>query len=293
MKVVFNFIIAVIMIEIGFFLFFGSNLNINNLSENLNSYKDDNIPPVGTNVNLYVIDAGEAFLKNESYSSIMYDMENYYLVQINDGRFVTLKTSEGSEMDKELAEYARKCKEHYFLHKSDKPEYLYIEGKITKEPEIDYDSFKSIRDRDGGDKLKRERGYIRIYLSDIVVDADINISGKNTNSIMIRSLDIIATASNVLKKILGVFITVLGIMLIISFIKDILNGITYGNQEKKVIVADDNVFNNISSMKTNWHEDDEKKNREETYDEIMDKIKDKKNHKETVDRKSFSIKKDG
>ena len=293
MKVIFNFILAIIMIEIGFFLFFGSNLNINNLSENLNIYSDDNIPPVGTNVNLYVIDAGEIFLKNESYSSIMYDMENYYLVQINDGRFVVLKTSEESEMDKELAEYAQKCKEHYFLHKTDKPGYLYIEGRISKEPVIGNDSFKSIRDRDGGDKLKRERGYVRLYISDIVVDADIDISGKNTNSIMIRSLDIIATASNVLKKVLGVFVTILGILLIIGFIKDILNGITYGNEDKKVIVADDNVFNNISSMKTNWHEDEHKTNREETYDELMDKIKDKKNHKETVNKKNLSIKKDG
>ena len=293
MRVIFNFILAIVMIETGFFLFFGSNLNINNLSENLNSYADDNIPPVGTNVNLYVIDAGEVFLKNESYSSIMYDMENYYLVQINDGRFVVLKTSEESEMDKELAEYARKCKEHYFLHKAGKPGYLYIEGRITKEPVIDNDSFKSIRDREGGDKLKRERGYIRIYVSDVVVDADIDISGKNTNSIMIKSLDIIATASNVLKKVLGVFVTILGILLITGFIKDILNGITYGHEDKKVIVADDNVFNNISSMKTNWHEDEHKTNREETYDELMDKIKDKKNHKETVNKKNLSIKKDG
>ncbi len=293
MRVIFNFILAVFMIEIGFFLFFGSNLNINNLSENLNSYRDDNIPPVGTGVNLYVMDAGEVFLKAESYSSILYEMENYYLVQINDGRFIVVKTADGSEIDKDLAEYSKKCRDYYFLRKKDKPGFLYLEGSIAKEPVLENESFKSIRDRDGGDKLKRERGYIRIYISDVVVDVDNNVSGKNTNGIMIRSLDIIATAANALKKVFGVFVIIIGILLIIGFIKDILNGVTYGTEGKKVILADDNVFKNISYMKTEWNGKEDEANREETYDELMEKIKDKHNHKETKGKKGFTIKKDG
>lgn len=268
MKTVLNFIAAVVFIEIGFFLLFGSGLNMNDMSKNLNNYQSSNIPAYGTEVELYIIDIGGVFLENENLAGIMYDTECYYLAQINDGRFVVLKTSKGSDTDEKILEYAEKCKDFYFFSKGVKPEILCIDGKIDKIPTLDEGDFKSALGS-GVNKFMPERRYVRMDVSDIVVNVDHNVSGKSMDSILEQSIKIMASAANNLKKFLGAVVIFIGIALIISFIREILDGITYTGNSKEVLVAGDDVFKNISIMKSGLQDKNDTEDEDIIYDNTV------------------------
>ena len=263
MKNVFNFILAVIFMELGLYLFFGSDLSMDNMLKNLNNYKDTELPGYGTEVDLYVIDIGEVFLENESITNIMYETERYYIAQINDGRFIVIKTSKDSKKDELISEYAKKCKDFYFFNKGVKPEILYLDGEIDKEPYLEDGDFKGQIEK-GLNKYMPERRYVRVDMSDIVVNVDHDADGKSMDSILNQSVKLITSAANTLKKCLGVIVLIIGAVMIISFIKDFLRGISFAGGGKDVIVAGDDVFKNIAVMKNNMHSDIDKNNPEES-----------------------------
>lgn len=265
MKTILNFIMAVFLMEVGFFLLFGSGLNMEDMSKNLNNYQNSNIPTYGTEVGLYIIDVGDVFLEKENLAGIMYETECYYLAQINDGRFIVIKTSKGSKVDAKVSEYARSCKDYYFFNKGAKPEILYLDGKIDKIPDLDEGDYKTTLGS-GVNKFMPERRYVRMDVSDIVINVDYNVSGKSMDSVLEQSIKFIMSAANSLKKFLGIVVIFIGIVLIITFIRDILNGVTYVGSGKKVLVAGDDVFKNITVMKSSLQDNKDETDADITYD---------------------------
>ena len=281
MKTIINFIASIILIEVGFFLFFGADMNLNETSKNLTNYQNNNIPTVGTEVDLYVVDISEVFFKQDNITNFKYESECYYVAQINDGRFIVIKTEEGSETDREVSEYSEQYYNYYMFKRGQKPETLYLDGVIDKVPELDNGSFL-----DELKNAKRDmmpiRGYIRMDVNDIVVDVD-HKNGSTMNGVLQQSINIMVSAANALKKFLGVVVIIMGIALIISFIKEILNGVTVETNNKDIIVAGDDVFGNISTIKSDWRKDADKAEME-----YQSKNQPK---KEKVEEKGFKLKK--
>lgn len=280
MRIILNFIASILFIEVGFFLIFGNDINMDDMYKNLNNYQNDNIPVVGTEVELYIVDISNVFLKNNNYASIMYDTECYYIAQINDGRFIVLKTSEGSNTDEKIKDFSKKCNDFYFFKKGSKPDILYIKGKIDKVPNLDsgnYEDYLNSATRE----MMPARGYVRMDVSEIVVNADYNVSGSDSmDGVLKQSINIIASVANALKKVLGGIVILMGIALVIGFIRDILNGISYDT--KHVIVAGDDVFGNIASIKkyngvdTQDNKEDDEKDKETVKLKVKAKDKDNK-----------------
>ncbi|MBQ9279236.1 MAG: hypothetical protein IJ224_11465 [Lachnospiraceae bacterium] len=298
MKSVLNFIIAVVLMQIGFFLLFGSGINVDDMSKNLNNYQNSNIPAYGTEVGLYVIDISAEFLENENYEGIMYDVECYYIAQINDGRFIVIKTSKGSDIDIRIEEYIQKCRDYYFLKRGNRPEILYLDGKIDRVPELNEGDYKALLGA-GVNKFMPERRYIRMDVNDIVVNVDYNVAGKSMDSVLEQSIKIMASAANALKKVLGVIVVLIGIVMIISFIREILSGVTYGYDNSKVLVAGDEVFKNIAVMKKDLQSEKEEIDYEDIYDSNdnvnsgkKDKNSRKFEQKKSQATKGFTLKKD-
>lgn len=252
MKAIVNFIVSIFLIEVGFFLFFGTDMNLNEGSKNLTNYQSNNMPPVGTEVELYVIDVGELFLKNDNITSLRYDSECYYIAQINDGRFVIIKTEEGSDTDVKINEYYEKYYNYYIHKRGEKPEILYLDGIIDKVPELDSGNF-SDEIRSAKRSMMSVRGYVRMDVNEIIVDVD-RKAGRSMDSVLSQSIDVMISAANALKKFLGVVVIFMGVIMIISFIREILSGVTYPGSGQ-VLIAGDDVFKNISVMKNNEDDD--------------------------------------
>ncbi|MBQ9233194.1 MAG: hypothetical protein IJ167_04060 [Lachnospiraceae bacterium] len=283
MKVIVNFIAAVFFIEVGFFLLFGNNINMDEMSKNLNNYQDGNIPVVGTTVEIYIVDIGELFLKNENYTGMLYEEDCYYLAQINDGRFIVIKTSEGSVIDEQVSEFSEKCRDFYFLKKGEKPPILSLEGKIEKTPYLDDAEYEVVLD-DAARKFMPTRGYVRMDVSDIIINVDLNVGGKSMDGVLQQSIKIMVSVANTLKKFLGAIVILIGVVLVISFIKDVLGGITFGGNQH-VIVAGDEVFKNISVMKNATQEDSDTILYEEAFDKGTEDKSDNDNTAKTLDKK--------
>lgn len=256
MKIIFNFIVSVFLIEVGFFLIFGNDMNYNNSYKNLTNYQDSNLPPEGTEVELYIVDIGELFLKNDNITNLVYESECYYIAQINDGRFIVIKTEEGSKTDKKVSEYSEQCENYYKLHKGEKPEILCLDGIIESAPFLESGSFSDFLDK-AKKIMMPTRGYIRMEVNNIIVNTDYKV-GSSMDSVLKQSVDVMISAANVLKKFLGFVVIFMGLILIISFIKDILDGVTINTESKDVIVVGDDVFGNISTIKSDWRKDADK-----------------------------------
>ena len=220
-RVILNFIIAIVLIEIGFFLLLGDRIISNENSKDLSNYSIDEIPTFGTEVDVGLVDVGVLFLESDDIFSVSYDMNCYYIAQINNGRFIVLKTTKNSALDRKVSEYAEKCNDHYFLRSGKKPDTLYLEGRITSEPDYEGVDFNVSLD-EGVKQMMVSRGYVRMDVDNIIFEAYENSARQSITRTLKNSLEIIVNMNKALKTVIGIVATLLGVFLIVNAIRDFL-----------------------------------------------------------------------
>ncbi|MBQ9199983.1 MAG: hypothetical protein IJ141_07355 [Lachnospiraceae bacterium] len=252
MKLIVNFISAVILIEIGFFLFFGGRIALKGKPKNLTEYEPDKLPPFGTEVELNIVDVGDVFLETSNIMNASVDEDCYFIVQLENGRFIVLKTIKNSDIDKKVRNYARQCEEYYFSNVGKKPEVMSLNGIIADIPYLEDESFETCLS-DGIKKMLPTRRYVRMNVETTIVNAYESLRVQSMSDALKKSSEIMVSAANNLKKFLGIIVAFMGVLLVINFIKGFLNGMD-SEGEKKIIVGNDDVFKNIVGRNRNLND---------------------------------------
>ncbi|MBQ9608860.1 MAG: hypothetical protein IJV15_05360 [Lachnospiraceae bacterium] len=253
-RVILNFIIAIVLIEIGFFLLLGDRIISKENSKDLSNYSIDEIPDIGTEVDVSLVDVGALFLETDDIFSVSYDLNCYYIAQMNNGRFIVLKAIKNSPLDRRISEYAEKCNAYYFLRNGKKPDTLYLEGRITTEPDYeDVDYYTSLDE--GTKQMMVSRGYVRMDVDSIIFEAYENSARQSITRTLKSSLEIIVNMNKALKTVLGIVATLLGVFLIVNAIRDFLEEMSImGEVEHEIIISND-VFSNIRSNRMSWNDE--------------------------------------
>ncbi|MBR1816724.1 MAG: hypothetical protein IJ763_08490 [Lachnospiraceae bacterium] len=253
-RVILNFIIAIVLIEIGFFLLLGDRIISKENSKDLSNYSIEEIPTFGTEVDVGLVDVGVLFLETDDIFSVNYDLNCYYIAQMNNGRFIVLKTTKNSALDRKVSGYAESCNNYYSWHNGKKPDTLYLEGKITNEPDYEGVDFSDSLD-EGSKQMMVSRGYVRMDVDNIIFEAYENSAKQSITRTLKNSLEIIVNMNKALKTAIGIVATLLGVFLIVNAIRDFLEEMSImGEVEHEIIISND-VFSNIRSNRMSLNDE--------------------------------------
>ena len=253
MKIFIKFLIAIIFMELGFFLFFGSGIGFAANDKDLVNYPNEALPEKGAEVEAHIIDIGVMFYEESDILSQGSDEDRYYIAQLNDGRFMMLKTEADSDRDIEINNFMDRCNRYFTKNKGDRPKAMYLEGIVGTAPSSGDISFSDVIDK-GAKEMMKLRGFARLDIADLILDVREYGEGTTAKGALRDSVSLIATSANVLKRVLGIIATIFGIRLIILAIQETLNEMAPhgGNIKEHLIAGGRDVFSNIDKVVTDW-----------------------------------------
>ena len=253
MKIFIKFFIAIIFMELGFFLFFGEAIGFDASEKDIVNYPNEALPAKGAEVEAHIIDIGVMFYEGSDILAEGSDSDRYYIAQLNDGRFMMLKTEADSDRDIEINNFMDRCNRYFTKNKGDRPKPLYIEGTIGTAPVSDDVPYNEAFER-GAKEMMRLRGFARLDIADLIIDVREYGEGTTAKGTLRDSVSFVATAANALKRALGIIATIFGIRLIVLAIQATLNELAPqgGNIREHLIAGSRDVFNNIDKVVTDW-----------------------------------------
>ena len=253
MKIFIKFLIAIIFMELGFFLFLGEAIGFDASEKDIVNYPNEALPEKGSEVEAHIIDIGVMFYEGSDLFAEGSDSDRYYIAQLNDGRFMMLKTEADSDRDIEINNFMDRCNRYFTKNKGERPKPLYLEGIIGSAPASDDVSYNEAFER-GAKEMMRLRGFARLDIADLIIDVREYGEGTTAKGTLRDSVGFVATAANALKRALGIIATIFGIRLIILAIQATLNELAPhgGNIREHLIAGSRDVFNNIDKVVTDW-----------------------------------------
>ena len=253
MKIFIKFFIAIIFMELGFFLFFSGNIAFSANEKDLVNYPNGGFPEKGSECEAHIIDIGVMFYEGSDLFSKGSDDDRYYIAQLNDGRFMMLKSEADSDRDIEINNFMDRCNRYFNKNKGDRPSALFLEGIIGEAPKSDDVPFEDSLNR-GAEEMMRLRGFARLDIADLILDVREYGEAATAKGALRDSLSVVTTAANALKRALGIIATIFGIRLIILGIQATLNELAPhgGNIREHMVAGGRDVFGNIDKVVTDW-----------------------------------------